>query len=168
MIAAKVLIDAGTAAAAVAAGQRKAVGTVLDWPEASDRAVIGLAVIAAGCGMRASCSRAVSSTISISTAAASDAHGRHRARFGRFLARGLVFCMIGWFLVESALDDDPTTPAASTRRCAARRLRARRAVAVVAVGLIVFGVYRIIEAACGPERVTTPDTCRWRCRRRLG
>ena len=65
-----------------------------------------------------------------------------------FLARGLVFCMVGWFLVESALDDDPNHTGgldAALRRLADSD-HGPTLLRLVAVGLILFGVYRLVDA----------------------
>jgi hypothetical protein len=65
-----------------------------------------------------------------------------------FFARGVVLCMVGWFLVESALDDDPNHTGGLD--LALRRLADSEhgpgLLRLVAAGLIFFGVYRIIEA----------------------
>ena len=81
--------------------------------------------------------------------------------------------MVGWFLVESALDDDPNHTGGIDQ--ALRRLadsdHGPALLRLVAVGLILFGVYRLVDARLRKRsrRHATPDaTCRWRCRRRPG
>jgi hypothetical protein len=151
VIAAKLLVDArDKASGGSGQEQRKAVGTVLDWPGGKAIVVVlGLAVIAAGLWHASKlftrtflddldldgCTETARTVITVLGCIG-------------FLARGLVFCMIGWFLVESALDNDPNHTGGLDQ--ALRRLadsdHGDGLLRIVAVGLIVFGVYRIIEA----------------------
>jgi hypothetical protein len=152
VIAAKVLIDARDSAASGGSNeeQRRAVGTVLDWPGGTAIiVVIGLVVIAAGV-WHASRMFTRSFVDDLDLDRRRDATRTLITALGSigFFARGLVFCMIGWFLVESALDDDPNHTGGLDQ--ALRRLAASEhgpgLLRLVALGLIVFGVYRIIEA----------------------
>jgi len=150
VIAAKILIDAKGGGGGSSEEQRKAVGTVLDWPAGwVIVALIGLGVIAAGLWhLTKSFTRTFVDDL--------DLDGRSNATrtvvtalgcVGYF-ARGVVFCMIGWFLVESALDNDPNHTGGIDQ--ALRRLadsdHGPGLLRLVAVGLILFGVYRIVDA----------------------
>ena len=151
VIAARALIDArDSAGGGTDEEQREAVRTVLDWPGGEAIVVvIGAAVIATGLWHA---SRLFTRTFldDLDLDGRSDATRSVISVLGciGFFARGLVFCMIGWFLVESALDDDPNHTGGLDQ--ALRRLADSEhgpgLLRIVAVGLIVFGVYRIIEA----------------------
>ena len=161
VLAAKLLIDAGGGGGGSGEEQRKAVGTVLDWPGGKAIVVvIGLAVIAAGLWH-------ASKLFTRKFVDDLDLDGRSEATrtvittLGSigFFARGVVFCMVGWFLVESALDDDPNHTGGLDH--ALRRLADSEhgpgLLRLVAAGLILFGVYRIIEARLRtPSAVTNP------------
>jgi len=149
-IAAKLLIDAGGNSGGSGEEQRKAVGTVLDWPGGKAIVVVlGLAVIAVGLWHTSELfTRKFVDDLDLD--GHSEATRKVITALGSigFLARGLVFCMIGWFLVESALDNDPNHTGGLDQ--ALRRLAASNhgpgLLRLVALGLIVFGIYRIIEA----------------------
>jgi len=150
LAAAKILVDAGGSTGGSGEEQRKAVGTVLDWPGGEIIVVvIGLAVIAAGL-WHASKLFTRNFVDDLDLDGRSDATRTAITVLGSigFFARGVVFCMIGWFLVESALDDDPNHPGGLD--LALRRLAESEhgpgLLRLVAAGLILFGVYRIIEA----------------------
>jgi hypothetical protein len=150
VIAAGLFFDAGGSGGASGEEQRRAVGTVLDWPGGTAIVVVvGLVVIAAGL-WHASRMFTRKFDDDLDLDGRSDATRKVIAVVGSigFFARGLVFCMIGWFLVESALDNDPNHTGGLDQ--ALRRLAASDhgpgLLRLVAVGLIVFGVYRIIEA----------------------
>jgi hypothetical protein len=161
LIAAKILIDARDSGGGTGDTQRKAVGTVLDWPGGKFIVVaVGVAVISAGLWH-------TSKTFTRKFVDDLDFTGRSDATrtivtvLGcvGYLARGIVFCMIGWFVVESALDDNPNHTGGLDQ--ALRRLsdsdHGPGLLRLVAVGLIVFGVYRIIDARLRVRTaVTTP------------
>jgi hypothetical protein len=149
VIAAKILIDARDSGGG-GGKQREAVGTVLDWPGGKAIVVLaGLAVIAAGL-WHASKLFTRKFLDDLELDGRSESTRKVITVLGSigFLARGLVFCMIGWFLVESALDDNPNHTGGIDQ--ALRRLAGSEhgsgLLRIVAFGLIVFGVYRIIEA----------------------
>jgi hypothetical protein len=150
VIAAKILVEAKNSGHASGEEQRKAVGTVLDWPGGKlIIMLIGVSVIGAGLWHL---SRAVTRNF------LDDLDLGRRSERSRvtitvlgcvgFLARGVVFCMVGWFLIESALDDDPNHTGGLDE--ALRRLsdsdHGPGLLRVMAIGLLVFGVYRIVDA----------------------
>jgi hypothetical protein len=149
VIAAKILFEAKDSGGASGQEQRKAVGTVLDWPGGKVIiVVIGLGVIGAGLWQM---SRAITRNFVDDL----DLSRSERTRLTitvlgcvGFVARGVVFCMVGWFLVESALDDDPNHTGGLDQ--ALRRLsdsdHGPGLLRLMAIGLLVFGVYRIIDA----------------------
>jgi len=152
VIAAKILVDARDAGSGGGGGQeqRKAVGTVLDWPGGKMIVVlVGGAVIGAGLWHA---SRAVTRSFvdNLDLSGRSEPARKAIILMGSigYLARGVVFCMIGWFLIESALDDDPNHTGGVDQ--ALRRLAESgpgpSLLRVVAVGLILFGAYRVVDA----------------------
>jgi hypothetical protein len=151
VIAAKLLIDAGDGAAGGGSEeQRKAVGTVLDWPGGKALVVaVGGVVILAGLWHASRLfTRKFLDDLDLDGRSATIRTVVTALGCIGFFARGLVFCMIGWFLVESALDNDPNHTGGLDQ--ALRRLAVSAhgpgVLRLVAVGLIVFGVYRVIEA----------------------
>ncbi len=64
-----------------------------------------------------------------------------------YAARGIVFVMVGWFLIESALDDDPNHTGGFDQ--ALKRVAASDhgplLLRLLAAGLFLFGVYRVID-----------------------
>jgi hypothetical protein len=150
VIAAKILIEAKNSGRPSGEEQRKAVGTVLDWPGGKVIIVlIGVSVIGAGLWHM---SRAVTRNF-VDNLDLGRRSERSRVTITAlgcigFVARGAVFCMVGWFLVESALDEDPNHTGGLDQ--ALRRLsdsdHGPGLLRVMAIGLLVFGVYRIIDA----------------------
>jgi len=159
VIAAKILVDAKGTGGGSGEQQRKAVGTVLDWPGGwLIIVVIGAGVIAAGLWH-------MSKTFTRKFVDDLDLDRRSRATrtvvtalgcVGYF-ARGLVFSMIGWFLVESALDNDANHTGGIDQ--ALRRLadsdHGPAILRLTAIGLLLFGVYRIIDAWLRKESAVT-------------
>jgi hypothetical protein len=150
LIAAKILIDAKGGGGGGGEEQRKAVGTVLDWPAGWLIVVlVGLAVMAAGLWhLSKSFTRKFVDDLDLeSRSSATKAIVTALGCVGYF-ARGVVFCMIGWFLVESALDNDPNHTGGIDQ--ALRRLadsdHGPGLLRLVAVGLILFGAYRVLDA----------------------
>jgi len=151
VIAAKLLVSSDDQAGGGGGSeQRKAVATVLDLPGGEVIViVIGLAIAATGLWH-------ASQVITRSFVDRLDLSGRsetaRKAITGMgavgYLARGVVFVMVGWFLVESARDDDPNHTGGLDQ--ALKRLAASDHGAtwlrLTAVGLFLFGVYRVIDA----------------------
>lgn len=75
---------------------------------------------------------------------------RWAVRFGRFgiAARGLVFCVIGFFLIQAALRYDPRQAkgVADALRSLATRSDPPWLLGAVAVGLVSYGLYEMFEA----------------------
>jgi hypothetical protein len=65
-----------------------------------------------------------------------------------YAARGIVFALVGWFLVQAAIDDDPKQSGGIDN--ALKRLAGSdygpTLLRVLAVGLFLFGVYRVVDA----------------------
>src|SRR5688572_5173171 len=80
----------------------------------------------------------------------SAALARWAVRFGRFgiAARGLVFCVIGFFLIQAALRYDPRQArgVAEALRSLATRSDPPWLLGAVAVGLVSYGLYEMFEA----------------------
>jgi hypothetical protein len=151
LVAAKLLASAKDATGSGSGTeQRKAVATVLDWPGGGAIVTaIGIAVIGAGLWH---VSNAVTRRFAeqLDLTGVSNTCRKTVLALGSigFLARGVVFAMVGWFLVESARDDDPNHTGGLDQ--ALKRLAASdhgpALLRIVAGGLILFGVYRIIDA----------------------
>ena len=75
---------------------------------------------------------------------------RWAVRFGRFgiAARGLVFCVIGFFLIQAALryDARQAKGIAEALRTMASRSSPPWLLGAVAVGLVCYGLYELVEA----------------------
>ena len=72
------------------------------------------------------------------------------ARFGRFgiAARGIVFALVGWFLVQAALNYDPQRAGGIGQSLATlmRQPHGQLVLGIVAVGLIAFGLFQFANA----------------------
>ena len=152
LVAAKILVDAGGSSGGGGGGQtqKEAVGTVLDWPGGEVIVItVGVAVIGTGL-WHASKLFTRSFLDDLDLSGRSEGSRKVITALGSlgFLARGLVFCMVGWFLVESALDDNPNHTGgldAALRRLAESD-HGPTLLRLVAVGLILFGIYRLVDA----------------------
>ncbi len=68
-------------------------------------------------------------------------------RFG-VAARGVVFCIIGWFLIQAATQYDPTQAGGLDQalQTLARQPYGPWLLGIVALGLIAYGVYMVVQA----------------------
>jgi uncharacterized membrane protein YidH (DUF202 family) len=68
-------------------------------------------------------------------------------RFG-VAARGVVFCIIGWFLIQAATQYDPTQAGGLDRalQSLAQQPYGPWLLGIVALGLIAYGVYMVVQA----------------------
>lgn len=68
-------------------------------------------------------------------------------RFG-VAARGVVFCIIGWFLIKAATQYDPTQAGGLDRalQTLAQQPYGPWLLGIVALGLIAYGVYMVVQA----------------------
>lgn len=71
----------------------------------------------------------------------------HVSRFG-IAARGVVFVLVGWFFVQAAVQYDPSEAGgvAEALNAIARESYGPILLGIVALGLIAFGVYSLLEA----------------------
>jgi hypothetical protein len=71
----------------------------------------------------------------------------HVSRFG-IAARGVVFLLIGWFFVQAAVQYDPSEAGgtAEALNALARESYGPWLLGIVALGLVAFGVYSLLEA----------------------
>jgi hypothetical protein len=150
VLAGRVLLESRDSGAGGGEEQRRAVGEVLDWPGGEILVLlVGVAVIAVGLWHASKLfTRKFLDDLDLADKSESTKNLITWMGSIGFLARGLVFCMIGWFLVESALDDDPnhTGGLDQALRRVAESEHGPGLLRLVAVGLILFGVYRVIEA----------------------
>ena len=79
-------------------------------------------------------------------------------RLGRFgiAARGIVFVLVGWFLVRAAMTHDPSRAGGIGESLAtlARQPRGELLLGVVAAGLVAYGAYQLANARFRRMRVT--------------
>lgn len=145
----KVLVDAGSSATAAGGDQRAAAAQTLDWPGGQAiLLLVGIAVISAGLWH-------ASKSVTRSFADDLDLSGRSPRTRGAitllgsvgYLARGAVFALVGWFLVQAAVNHDPNETGGLDN--ALKRLAGNdygpELLRVMAVGLFVFGVFRVID-----------------------
>ncbi|MEC4815090.1 MAG: DUF1206 domain-containing protein [Scytonema sp. PMC 1069.18] len=69
------------------------------------------------------------------------------SRFG-LLARGVVFCIIGWFLIQAAIQSDAREAGGSSQalEALARQPYGPWLLGAVALGLVAYGIYMIVQA----------------------
>jgi hypothetical protein len=163
VVAAKLLVGSSDSGDGGGGGseQRQAVGTVLDWPGGEFLVTaVGIAVIGTGVWHA---SKAVTRKFvdNLDLSGRSETTRKVIVVLGSigYLARGLVFGMVGWFLIEAAVDDDPNHTGGLDK--ALKRLaisdHGAALLRLVAAGLILFGIYRIIDAWLRKrEEVTNP------------
>jgi len=150
VVAAKLLIDARDSTGGGGEEQREAVGTVLDWPGGEAIVLlIGLAVIGTGLWHASQLfTRRFLDDLDLSGRSETTRTVVTVLGSVGYVARGIVFAMVGWFLIESARDDDPNHTGGLDH--ALRRLadsdHGPGLLRLVAVGLILFGVYRVVDA----------------------
>ncbi len=68
-------------------------------------------------------------------------------RFG-LLARGIVFCIIGWFLIQAATQYDPQAAGGLDKalQSLAQPPYGPWLLGIVALGLIAYGIYMVVKA----------------------
>jgi hypothetical protein len=145
--AARVLFDADRG---TGGEQRKAASKALDWPAGELVLIlVGVAVVGAGLWH-------ASKLVTRSFADDLDLDRRSPALRTTVLvlgsvgyaARGLVFMLVGWFLVQAAIDHDPNESGGLDN--ALKRLAnadyGPGLLRILAVGLFIFGLYRVVDA----------------------
>jgi hypothetical protein len=75
------------------------------------------------------------------------------SRFG-IAARGVVFCLIGYFLAQAALKHDPAQAGGLRESLRTLAQTGKWPFAVVAFGLIGYGVFELVNARYRSIRVT--------------
>jgi Domain of Unknown Function (DUF1206) len=140
-------------AAASSSGDQQArswSATLLDWPYGRWLLVaVGIGVVIAGI---VQLYRAVAQTFKryLRLTEMSPAEQRWTVRAGRFgiAARGFVFCLVGLFLVQAALRYDPTQARGFGGALAELQQRpfGPAFLGLVALGLVTFGIYSVVEA----------------------
>jgi hypothetical protein len=128
----------------------KATAGVLDWP-AGRWLVAAAGVAVAGVGVY-NAYRGVSRTFvdKLKTGEMSAAERRWTARIGTagLLARAVVFCLAGWFLIKAALEYDPKETVGLDGALAklAHASYGHWLVAAVALGLLAYAAFSLAEA----------------------
>jgi len=130
--------------------QREGVARVLDWPLGQVLvAVVGVAIIGAGLWHA---SKVVTHKFEDSL----DLDGRSdRTRTAivvlgsvGYLARGIVFALVGWFVVQAAVQHDPNE-SGGLDQALKRLVQSEHGAGwlrLLAVGVFVFGVFRVVDA----------------------
>jgi hypothetical protein len=130
--------------------QQRAASKALDWP-GGRLVLITVGVVVIGTGLwHASKLFTQSFADDLDLDRRGDAVKRFVLALGSigYAARGVVFALVGWFLVQAAIDQDPNESGGLDN--ALKRLEASEygpgMLRVLAVGVLVFGVYRIVDA----------------------
>jgi hypothetical protein len=150
-----VVLDAGAGGRAGGGGpggdQRAAAAQTLDWPGGQVvLALVGLAVIGEGL-WHASKLVTQSFTDDLDLDRRSPRVRAAITALGSigYAARGGVFALVGWFFVQAAVDHDPNESGGLDN--ALKRLAVSDhgplLLRLVAIGLFVFGVFRVIDGA---------------------
>ncbi|MEY2448790.1 MAG: hypothetical protein QOH79_2266 [Acidimicrobiaceae bacterium] len=147
LTAAKVLLDADTGSGNE---RQKAASKALDFPGGGLLLiVVGIAVIGTGL-WHASKLFTQSFTDDLGLDRCSDGLRKIVTVLGSigYAARGIVFVLVGWFLVQAGIDQDPNESAGLD--FALKRLANSEhgpgTLRLLAMGLLVFGVYRVVDA----------------------
>ena len=145
----RVLIDVHASAGGGGEKERKATGTVLDWPGGRWVVVLaGIVVVGAGIWQwRQPFTQRFLEKLHLS--GLSDGWRRVITALGTagFIARGIALALMGWFLINAAIDDAPNE--AGGLDAALRSLATEHAwrLVLVAAGLFAFGLFRITDGA---------------------
>jgi multisubunit Na+/H+ antiporter MnhG subunit len=146
------LLDAGGGSGSGAGGgsnERKATGTVLDWPGGRTLVVIaGLVVIGAGVWQwRQPFTQRFIEKLRVSQL--SDGWRRAVIVLGTigFIARGIALAIIGWFLVQAAMDNAPDEAGGLDQALHSLATDKPWRLVAVAAGLAAFGLFRIVDGA---------------------
>src|SRR3954463_2895801 len=144
------LLDAsGRSGGGGGSSERKATGTVLDWPGGRALVVIaGIVVIGAGIWQwRQPFTQRFIEKLRVGKL--SEAWRRAVITLGTigFIARGIALAIIGWFLVQAALDDSPQEAGGLDQALHSLATDKPWRLVVVAAGLAAFGLFRIVDGA---------------------
>ncbi|MEY2423538.1 MAG: hypothetical protein QOI95_3605 [Acidimicrobiaceae bacterium] len=146
VVAAKVLLESD---AGGGGEQQQAASTALDWPGGQLLLiVVGVAVIGTGL-WHASKVFTQSFVDDLDLDARSDGFRKAVLVLGSvgYAARGIVFALVGWFLLQAAIDQDPNETGGLDH--AVKRLASSDygpgVLRLLALGLFTFGVYRIVD-----------------------
>jgi len=146
-VAVKLLLDSGGSSGNT---QREATATVLDWPGGQVIiGLIGLAVIGAGLwNISKAPRRSFEDDLDLSQASDSMRTAVLVAGCVGYVARGIVFAAVGWFLIDAAIDHDPNDSGGLD--VALKKIAdadyGPMALRVIAVGLFLFGIFRLLDA----------------------
>lgn len=129
--------------------EQKSTAVVLDWPGGRVLVVIvGLCVIGAGVwnGYKA-VARKFEDNLDLSSLDESKANLLKATGVAGYLARGVVFALIGWFLISAGLAKNAgrTKGLDGALRSLASSSHGRLWLFIVAVGLLLFGAYRVLD-----------------------
>ncbi len=139
--------------------EKRSTAMVLEWPGGKYLVVVaGLAVVGAGVwNARRTFTGSFLKHLDLSPL---DHRGRSTVEWlGRagYLARGLAFALVGWFLVKAGLEHDPDESRSLDE--ALRELVERGygppLLFALAIGLVLFGAYRILDARFRREHDVT-------------
>jgi hypothetical protein len=129
---------------------QKAASKALDWP-GGELVLITVGVVVIGTGLwHASKLFTQSFADDLDLERRSDAVKKAVLALGSigYAARGVVFALVGWFLLQAAIDHDPNESGGLDN--ALKRLAeseyAPGLLRLLAVGVVTFGVYRVVDA----------------------
>ena len=142
-----VLLDAGGGSQN---GSREGVARALDWPAGPVLvAIVGAAVVATGVWhMSKLITRRYEKDLALEGRPEGFQMGVRVLGAIGYLGRGIVFALVGWFLVSAALDHDPNEAGGldNALKQLVRSEHGAGLLRLVAVGLFAFGVYRVTDA----------------------
>ena len=129
--------------------EKESTSTVLGWPGGRVLVVVaGLCVIGSGVwnGYKA-VTHKFDDNLDLSRLDQAKANGVKAVGTAGYLARGVSFALIGWFLLQAGLDENSgkTKGLDGALRSLADSGNGRLALFVVALGLVLFGAFRVLD-----------------------
>jgi len=147
VVAVKLLLDAGGQSGST---QQKATAAALDWPGGNViLVIIGLAIIAAGLwNISKAPRRSFEDDLDLTEASKPTRTAVLVAGCIGYVARGIVFALVGWFLIDAAIDHDPNDSGGLdvALKKVADADYGPMTLRVIAIGLFLFGIFRLLDA----------------------
>jgi hypothetical protein len=144
-----VLIDAKASDGGGGENERRATGTVLDWPGGRWVVVLaGLVVVGAGVWQwRQPFTQRFNEKLQLSGLDEGWRKVITALGIAGFIARGIALSLIGWFLIQAAIDDAPDEAGGLDHALHSLASEHAWRLVLVAFGLFAFGLFRIVDGA---------------------
>jgi hypothetical protein len=144
-----VLFDAHASNGGGGENERKATGTVLDWPGGRWVVVIaGVVVVGAGFWQwRQPFTQRFLEKLQLGGLSAGWRRVITGLGIAGFIARGVALTLIGWFLIQAAIDDAPDEAGGLDHALHSLATAHAWRLVLVAFGLFAFGLFRITDGA---------------------